>query len=158
MAVVELESSRLPLEPPAYVFWRENRPKYSKAYDRTLRAEFHAAEQAEVDPTNQDAQDNVNSARIAGYLLLELFDRRTTLGEGPCKALRKSILSEVREPAEDEHDVVFSVGRWYHDHLMRLCTLCFFPSFLSFSNPLQSYPLPRGTLNPTSRVCPFPPP
>ena len=153
--MVELEPSRLPLEPAAYVFWHENRPKFSRANNRALRAEFHAAEQAEVDPTYQDAQDTVNFARIAGYFLLEHFDRRTTLGEGPCKALRKSILSEVREPAEDVHDVVSSVGRCYHGRLIRLCALIssLLPQFLRPSIVFPSskgYPQPYVSFMPIS--------
>ena len=157
MAVIELHPNRLPLEPPAYTLWNGRWPEYSRAYNRTLHAESHAAKQAQVNLNNRGARDDVRFARVAGYLLIELFKWRKTLGTKPCETVLKALLSEVREPAENKHDVVFSVGRWYHDHLIHLCTLGFFPSFLSFSDPLQSSPLPRGTPNPTCRSCPFPP-
>ena len=148
MAVVELHPNSLPSKPPAFDPW----PELSSAYDRTLCAEIHAAERVKAD---QSAQNNVIFARIAGYLLLETFERRGTLGNGPCRALVTSLLSDVREPAEDEHDIVFRVGKSHHDHLIRLCALDFFPLLLRFSDSLQSFPLPRSTPGPAGPLSPF---
>ena len=145
MEALDLYPSRLPLIPAAYSFWCENCPKYSRAYDLTLRAELRAAEQAKADPTSQNAQDNMVFTRVAGYLLIELFDRRTTLGEEPCEALQKSLLPEVCEPAEDEDDIVFGVGRWCCYQFLQLCTLDFFPHHL-VSQILCSPAIFRATL------------
>ena len=80
--------------------------------------------------------------RVHAAEQVEHFDRRTTLGEGPCKALQKPILSEVQEPAEDEHDVVFRV-RCYHDRLIHLRALISFPPS-SVSQTLYSPSLFQG--------------
>ena len=43
---------------------------YFDAYSRTFRADFHATNQAETNPTNNETQDN-KLARIARYFLIE---------------------------------------------------------------------------------------
>ena len=140
MEVVNFHPKRLPADSFSY----DLHPDYSRAYDHVLCAEIHAVEQAEADPTNRGAHSNVVFVRIVGYLLLEFFDRRGPLGEGPCKTLCTSI------PSKDDYDHVFEVGKWQYDNFIHLCALDFFPLLFSFSDPPQSCPFPRSVLSNTS--------
>ena len=124
MASVDLQSLPLPPEPTTYEIWREDRPQYLSAYNLAFNAESHAAQQAEAEPTNK-AKDNIISARVAGYLLVELFDRREILTEGPCSRLSIELQSEDKEGG-DANDVVFKLGKLYRDRLMRLCAFHLF--------------------------------
>lgn len=87
MAAVE-HANRLPPEPNAYNSCRENHPNHYETYNRTLRTELHTTEQVEANPTNQEAQENIVPARVAGYFLIKLFDRRVALRRGPTQALQ----------------------------------------------------------------------
>jgi len=120
MTTVELFPSSLPLEPAPYDEWREGRPTYLSAYNLVLNAERHANEQLEADPSNLEAKQNHTFARVAGYFLLELFNRRTILSEIPCVSLVKQLVS-LPQSGGTAHDVVFKVGKWHFDLLIPLC-------------------------------------
>ncbi|KAF9778920.1 hypothetical protein BJ322DRAFT_1113799 [Thelephora terrestris] len=83
-----------------------------------LNAEYHANLQVEANPSRKDAKDNVIFARVAGYLLLELYGRRMTLSDEPASSLVSQLLSRSEE-GKCGHDVVFEVGKWHHDYLLR---------------------------------------
>jgi len=92
MTTVELFSSSLPAKPAPYDKWREDWPTYLSAYNLVLDAERHANEQLEADPSNLGAKQNRTFARVAGYFLLELFNRSTILSEIPCASLVKQLI------------------------------------------------------------------
>ena len=123
-----LSPAPLPRKPvPFDEEWPKYRPTYFSAYVKAYNAERHAVEQVEANPTNKEAEQNVISARIAGYLLVELFRRRTILSDGPCVSLVKQLISPPREPEDTDHDLVFRIGKWHREYFLRLCTFDFFP-------------------------------
>ena len=83
---------------------------------------MHADEHVEANTYLQSG--GVMFVRLVGFLLLELFDRRATLSEGPTASLVEKIESSSRE-GSTVHDVVFEVGKWYWDHLLRTCAFDF---------------------------------
>jgi len=117
MTTVELSPTPLPLKPPPYDEWKGNWPNHLRAYDRALSAERHADEQLATEPSNQEAKDHLMFARVAGYLLLELFNRRAILSDIPCESLVKRVISPPQD-GDTLHDVVFGVGRWYFDRFL----------------------------------------
>lgn len=145
MTVVELYPDRLPLEPITSSSCLKEWFRCSEAYYSILRAEGHAIEQAKANPTSLKARDNVVFARVAGYFLIELFNRREVLGETPCEAL---LLPLSHEPTESGYETVFSTGKFLCN-LIHLCACArsLFAS-LSFSVSQQSCHHPRSPLNP----------
>jgi len=112
-----LQSLPLPSKPTTYEIWREDRPQYLSAYNLAFNAEKYATQQAEADPSNNlRAKDNIISARVAGYILVEFFNRRAILTEGPCRYL--SI--ELNRDDGDANDAVFNVGKFHRNHFLRL--------------------------------------
>lgn len=93
------------------------------AYRRILEAEAQVA--------GDEEDEDLIAARVAGFLLLELCARRHILGSKAYLRVAQEIISQ---PLDAEHDVVFSVGRHYRDHLIRSCMpdyhLCRFASHL----------------------------
>lgn len=69
----------------------------------------------------QEAKQNLMFARVAGYLLIELFTRREILTNGPYQSLAKQLTSPPRDGGTT-HDIVIQVGKWHFDHLLRMCT------------------------------------
>ena len=53
-----------------------------------------------ADPSNRKAKNNLVSARVVGYLFVELFDRRTILSEGP------SIVKQFEPESQDRGRVL----------------------------------------------------
>ena len=105
---------------------------YLSVYERILVAECQATEQVEGNPTNKVAKDDVISARVAGYLLIELWNRRMVLTEKPCQWLVRSLVS----PHQDNGDsckTIFDVGHFCRDYFLRLCA--FDPFHIPFSIP-----------------------
>jgi hypothetical protein len=94
-------------------------------------------------------------ARVAGYLLLELYDRRMTLSDEPASSLVSQLLSRSEE-GKCGHDVVFEVGKWHHDYLLRRCASDLFSMPFGVSVSPQFVLLPRSTPHPlhTLRVPP----
>ena len=76
MSAVKLEPTCLPLEPPAYETCNIDRDAYLSAYERVLLAEHQAIKQVEDNPTDKTAQDDTIPARVAGYLLIEFWERK----------------------------------------------------------------------------------
>jgi hypothetical protein len=159
MTTIALSPSPLPRSPASCEQWREYRPNYLSAYNIVLNAERHANEQVEADPSNREAKDNVMFARVAAYLLLELFSRRAILSETPCVSLVKQLISPPPD-GDTVQAVVFRVGKWHCDYFLRTCAFGFFPSSfdISFSwqigHPLRSTQHPPFTLRvPPSTRC-----
>ena len=147
MTTIKLSASPLPRKPAPFEDWRVYRPDYLSVYNLVLDAERHANEQVEANPSSREAKDNLMFARVAGYLLTELFNRRTILSEGPCASLAKQLKSPSREGGT-VHDVVFGVGQWHRDFLLRLCTFDFIPTSFGISVSLQFGHPPRSTQHP----------
>ena len=139
---IKLPPSPLPRRPPQYEAWREVQPNFVSAYNAVLNAERHANEQVMIgrDP---EAKDNLISARVAGYLLLELYDRRTTLADRPSSRLVKSILS-LSQDGGGPVDTVFAVGKFYRNFFLRMCAFGFFSTWFGISISLQSVRPARG--------------
>ncbi|KAI9567170.1 hypothetical protein HD554DRAFT_2220399 [Boletus coccyginus] len=91
---------------------RESPGRYS-AYDKILQAEQRAVGQ-------EQAREDVMSARIVGYLLLEFHAQQDTLGDIPCDTLVKWVTSKPKDGAHDEHDVILNTGRLIRDKFIRL--------------------------------------
>lgn len=125
MSVVDVRPARLPSTPIMFDLYEPLGVLLGcrRAYQRAVEAELHAIGQAEADPTSKEAEANVVFARFVGYLLIELHKRYAVLGERACEALQVSVMSEPREPVTNLHEIVFRVGRWYYERLIRLCTL-----------------------------------
>ena len=84
-------------------------------YRRILEAEARAVQDG--------ADENVISARVIGYLLLELYARCPTLGDQACSKVIQEVISLSQDSEHDEHDVVLMVGKRHRDHLIRGCRL-----------------------------------
>ena len=121
MTVIRLSPSPLPREPAQSEALDAYSPDYLSAYNLVLDAELHANE-----------RDNLISARVAGYLLLELFNRRGILSEGPCASLVKQLNSPSRQGKSDIQ-VVFELGEFHRNHLLRLCGFDFSPALFGIS-------------------------
>lgn len=139
-ALVKLTVSPLPRPPPPHEEWSLSRPIYLKAYNTILEAGDHASEQVKANPFSEEAKDNAMHARVIGYLLLEVFNRRAILTEGPCASIAKQIESASREGLT-AHDIVFGIGKWYFDCLLHTCMFDFFPSFGVSVSPQIGQPL-----------------
>jgi len=136
MTTVELSPTPLSPRPPPCDEWKGSWPNHLKAYDIVLGAERHADEQVEASPSNQEAKDCLMFARVAGYFLLEFFNRRAILSEIPCALLANRLTSPPQD-GNTLHGVVFGVGKWYFDHLLRMSALNFFHTSFSISGFLQ---------------------
>ena len=137
----------LPRNPPPYDQWKAHWPNCLKAYNLSYEAERHAKASL---PLQEDAKNNVMFARVAGYLLLEFFNRRAVLSESPCKSLARHLASPPRNRGTS-HDVVFQVGKLLHDHLLRMCTFGFglshgvrYLSLLAVRTSRLPYPAPTS--------------
>jgi len=123
MTTVELLTTPLPPNPVPYEKWRSDRPDYLRTYDMVFAAERHADEQAKANSSDRKARDNLTSARVTGYLLIELFNRRAILSEGPCL----SIMKHLELKSGDRNDLVFRIGEWLRSYFIRLCAPNLFP-------------------------------
>ena len=91
---------------------------YRRGYDMIPRAERHA--------TERNAGEDIMSARVAGYLLLE-FDTWPGLFGAACASIVKQVTSPPQGLKKNQHDVVFEVGKLYRDKLLRLCAFDWLP-------------------------------
>ena len=89
-------------------------------YRRILEAEARAVQDG--------ADENVISARVIGYLLLELYTRCPTLGDQAWSKVIQEVVSLSQDSEHDEHDVVFMVGQRHRDHLIRGCAPDYSPT------------------------------
>jgi hypothetical protein len=159
MSTIKLPVTPLPPKPVPYEEWQLAWPDCRSAYDRVYNAEWHALQQVEANATSKETKQKLISARVAGYLLVELFNRRTILSEGPCASLVKKLISSPRVPGGTDHDLVFDIGKWNRDYFLRLCTFDSFPMSFGISVSLQFGHLPGSTHYPphTLRVPPSTP-
>jgi hypothetical protein len=118
MTSVGLQPLPLPPSPPTYDTWQKDCPQYLSAYNLAFNAERYATQKLVAGPTKND---NIMSARVAGYLLVELFNWRKILTTGPCDQLLKELQSKSLEPGGSVNDVVFKVGKLYRDRFIRSC-------------------------------------
>ena len=95
------------------------------AYGIIIRAERFAI--------RQQWQENVISARVAGYLLLEFDARSEILGEQPCASIVEEVTSQHQVSGQKERDVVFEVGRQYRNKLLRACAFDYLPYVARYS-------------------------
>lgn len=133
-----IELSPTPLPPPLALQegWLHD---HLDAYNAILDAARHIDELLEASPSDKKAKDNLISARVAGYLLLELFDRRTILSGRPYALLAEQIKSSSRE-GPTTHDVVFEVGQWHRDYFIRTCAFGSFPTLFGTSVSFKCRP------------------
>ena len=123
MSTIALSVTPLPPEPALYEEWRSASPDYLNAYDKIFKAERHVVQQVETNPANEEEKENLISARVAGYLLVELFNRRAILSERACASLAKQLMSEPRKPGDTDQDLVFGIGSRYREYLLRSCII-----------------------------------
>ena len=135
MSTVELEPKHLPPEPPAHEACNIDSSAYLNAYKRVLFAESKAIDRAKANPTDQTAKDNMISAGVAGYLLIEFWDRREVLTDAPFLDLAKSLVSP-HQGNGDSCETVFGVGKFFRDYFLRLCALDPFHMPFGISTPL----------------------
>ena len=155
MTIIESSPSPLPREPAQSEALGAYNPDYLNAYNLVLDAECHVGKQVRDHPSNQQTKDNLISARVAGYLLLELFNRRGVLSEGPCASFVEQLNSPSRAGKSGIH-VVFELGEYYRNYLLRLCGFDFFPALFGISASSQFEQPPRSTQHPphTLRAAP----
>ena len=153
MSTVELERKRLPLEPPAYEACTIDRDAYLSAYERIHFAECQATERVKGNPTDKTAQDDVISARVAGYLFIEFWNRRKALTDAPCLEIVRSLASP-HQGGGDPRSTVFDIGKFYRDCFLQLCAFDPFHIPLVPQLPCSSRPH-QGILN--TLHTPFPP-
>jgi len=91
-------------------------PNAVAAYEKILRAEAQAAQ----DGANED----LVSARVAGYFTLELYAGRGILGDQPFRTIINDVMqaSQNSEDRKDDNSAVYEVGRKHRDHLIGACT------------------------------------
>ena len=143
MSSVGLQPLPLPPSPPEYDTWHKDCPQYLSAYNLAFNAERYATQKLVSGPTKDD---NIICARVAGYLLVELFNWREILTTHPCDRLSKELQSESQEPGGSVNDVVFKVGKLYRDRFIRLCAF-----HLTYVIRCSNFPAVRTTTttNPT---------
>ena len=102
-----------PLESPQFHgSGLHERPNAVAAYEKVLKAEAQAVQ----DGVNQD----LVHARVAGYLILELYASREILGDQPFTTVINDIVlpSQDREGGGD-NSVVYRIGKRYLENLVR---------------------------------------
>ena len=152
MTSVELRPLPLPPSPPEYDTWHKDCPQYLSAYNLAFNAERYATQKLVADSTTND---NIISARVAGYLLVELFNWREILTTRPCDQLSKEIQSESQESGGSVNGVVYKVGKFYRDRFIRLCAFHFTYvirclNFLAVRTTTTTYPTPSLHPSPPS--------
>ncbi|KAG6378378.1 hypothetical protein JVT61DRAFT_12633 [Boletus reticuloceps] len=100
---------------------------HSSAYNIILEAENYA---------NQQSQEDIMFARVAGFLLLEFHSRSHIFGHLPCTSLVRRVTSQ--SSSKNQHDVVFHVGKLYCDSF--ICLFRTFDATTSSYSPPYSHP------------------
>ena len=113
-----LSPTPLPRVPHSDEEWKKTKTDldYSGAYDFVLKSEVQA-----------EAGDQIIHARVAGYLLIELFDRQGALTLEPYRCVVGELMAKARTPG-GPCELVFDIGKMYRDRLLRLCVFHFFPT------------------------------
>jgi len=142
-----------PLESPQFQgSGLHERPNAVAAYEKVLKAEALAVQ----DGRNQD----LVHARVAGYLILELYDRRDVLGDQAFTTVINDVIqtSQDRE-GEGDNSVVYGVGKRYLENLVRPGGFdrCLF-YVCSSSNVNRSLVMALGTWHPAFTNPPPPSP
>ena len=123
---------QLPLQPFSNQDWSE----YGHAYDIVLNAECHAMKLPDAIPPVQRENNNLIFARVTGFLLIELFDKRAILSVEPCRALAFMIVSPPLA-GTTTNDLVVGLGRRYYDLYIRACAFSSSPTSFSISGFFQ---------------------
>ena len=144
MPVVTLESEALPCLPQCYADWKKEEPLCTQAYDLVLEAEKHAR--------HERNDDKIVSARVVGYLLIELFARSKILPKDSYRCVAEEITSEPREQGGGPFALIFEIGKRYRDRFLRLCASLSFPTSLSI---MISYSLDNHHHVPRILTAPF---
>ena len=108
----------------------QERSDLSTIYDMIFRAERHAVQ--------QEAEENIMTARVTGYLLLELHAQAGIFGDAPYTSLVNLIISPPRSTGGNEHDVVYHVGKFCCATLIRLCMFDYLLLLLTLYSPFLS--------------------
>lgn len=108
-----ISPSPLPtLDSPRIQELRKSPERYS-AYDMILQTERRAV--------REEAREDIMSARVVGYLLLEFDAQSDTFGDTPCDILVKWVTLPPQSPGHNELDVIVGIGKLYRDKFIRLC-------------------------------------
>jgi hypothetical protein len=92
----------------------------------TLAPLLDRIHQAESQAIQENANENVISAKIVFHLLHQLDERRDVLGDQPCTR----VISELAQSLQDDdNSPIFKLGRRYLDHLICACTFSYFSVF-----------------------------
>ena len=142
MTSANLKPLPLPSHPETYDIWQRDQPQYLSAYNLAFDAEVYATQQA--DPPRKN---DIMFARVAGFLLVELFNWRAILTEGPCEFLSNALRSNDRD-CGTTNDVVFKIGEFYCNRFLRVCASHFFRTSFGISISLQFGQSPRRTPHP----------
>lgn len=87
-------------------------PHQYSAYNTILLAEENAVE-----------KNDITSARVVGYFLLEFHEQRQNIGDQACTTLVRWITSMPRTEGDNQNDVIYRTGTLLRDKLIRLCAL-----------------------------------
>jgi len=120
-----------------------NSPDRYSAYNMILQAEQRAVQ--------QQAQEDIMSARVVGYLLLEFIAQCDALGDSPCASLVKWVTSPPQSTGDNVDDVIFGVGKLCRDKFICLCAFqVFFPTrhLQQLSSSNVQHPVPTTLLTP----------
>ena len=120
--------------------------QWSKQYNFILETEHYAMERLAANPFGRQEKANLVFARVAGFLLIELFKESETLSFLPCSRLKSRALLPCAT-----HELVFDLGRWFLDCFISKCALG--PSPVSFSISVCSQ---TGSPPGSARVHPHP--
>ena len=92
--------------------WSEYSDHY-RAYASILQAEKRA--------TTSEADGELVSIRVAGYLLLEFVAQPGIFGARPSATLVRWLTSPPQDSQCDQHDVIIDTGTFLRDKFIRLC-------------------------------------
>ena len=71
-----------------------------------------------------ETNESIVSARVVGYLLLELYARQGILSERPYAKVIDEFVPSPQDRGDDklgDDDLIFEFGQQYRDHLIRAC-------------------------------------
>lgn len=97
-----------------------NSPDRYNAYNMILQVERRAIQ--------QQAEEEIMSVRVVGYLLLEFHARHDTFGNSPCVELAEWVTSLPQNTRDNQYDVIVGAGKLCRDKFIRLCAFNRFSS------------------------------
>ena len=120
MTIVTTSSTLPALDSPRIEELRlSERPHCRSAYHTILRAERHDVE--------RQANEDIVSTRVAGYILLEFHAQSDSFGDRARASIVTRVTSLPRDTGGDDHNIVFDAGRLFRDKFIRLCAFDRFP-------------------------------